>query len=292
VNIAVFGAGGQLGSAIVHEFAGSHHVTPFDHQALDINDDDAVRQAVESVAPDAIINCAAYNAVDAAEDHPVEALQTNAFAVRGLARIARERGSVLVHYSSDFVFDGVAEAPYSEEAQPNPRGVYATSKMLGEWFASDAPYAYVLRVESLFGRARHRLVELPGPPARGSVAQIVNALRAGQSTRVFEDRTVSPTYIPDAARATRELLERALPSGLYHCVNSGFCTWLEFATEAARLLKVANPRFEVVKFADVPLRAPRPQFCALSNAKMTRAGILMPPWDEALSRFIADNLSN
>jgi dTDP-4-dehydrorhamnose reductase len=284
-KIAVIGARGQLGAAIVCEFKRAAEVVPFDRRAFDITDADAVGSAIRSARPDVIVNCAAYNAVDAAEDCPVEALQTNAFAVRGLARLARQEGIVLVHYSSDFVFDGIAREPYAEDAPLNPRSVYATSKMLGEWFAADAPQAYVLRVESLFGRAPG------GPSARGSVAAIVNALRAGVSARVFEDRTISPTYILDAARATRELVERRPASGVYHCVNSGLCTWLELAREAARLMNV-EPRLEIVKVADVPLRAARPQYCALSNAKLARAGIAMPPWQDALRRFLGDDLSD
>ena len=153
------------------------------------------------------------------------------------------------------------DRPYTEDDRPNPRSVYAVSKLLGEWFAADAPRAYVLRVESLFGRAPD------GPPAKGSVAGIVKTLLEGGEPTVFEDRTVSPTYVLDAARATRQLVERTRAAGLYHCVNSGHCTWLEFARELARQLGV-EPRLKPVRMADVPLRAARPQYCALSNEKL------------------------
>src|SRR5437867_4424806 len=230
MRIAVVGARGQLGAAIVHECSASHAVTALAHADLDVTDTAAVGAAMDRVRPDAIVNCAAYNDVDDAEHHPIQALNLNAFAVRALARAAEAHGAALVHYGSDFVFDGTATVPYTEEDRPNPRSVYAASKLLGEWFAADAPRGYVLRVESLFGRAPG------GPPPKGSVAHIVNTIRAGGEARVFEDRTVSPTYIPDAARATRALLERGAPPGLYHCVNSGSCTWLELARELARQL--------------------------------------------------------
>src|SRR5262245_41890464 len=171
--------------------------------------------------PDVIVNGAAYNNVDAAEDHPIDALTANAFALRALARAADEVGATLVTYGTDFVFDGTATQPYTEDDRPSPRSVYAASKMLGEWFALDVPSTYVLRVDSLFGGAPG------GPTPRGSVASIRSALVAGGSPKVFEDRTVSPTYIPDAARATRALLESRATPGIYHCVNSGHCTWLE-----------------------------------------------------------------
>ena len=173
MRVIVLGARGQLGAAIVHEFSPRHDVVALDRALLELTDAAAVAAAMARLEPQIIINCAADNAVDAAEDHPIEALSANAFAVRTLARAARAHDAVLVHYSSDFVFDGTARQPHLEDERPNPRSVYATSKMLGEWFAADAPRAYVLRVESLFGRA-------PGGPAlKGSVASIVHGLRFG-----------------------------------------------------------------------------------------------------------------
>ena len=281
MRIAVVGARGQLGAAVVHECAASHDVIALAHADLDVTDDKAARATMARVRPDAIVNCAAYNDVDGAEDHPIQALNLNAFAVRALARAAEACGAALVHYSSDFVFDGTATVPYTEEDRPNPRSVYAASKLLGEWFAADAPRAYVLRVESLFGAAPG------GPPLKGSIATIVNALRTGSEARVFEDRTVSPTYVVDAARATRALLEKGSPAGVYHCVNSGHCTWLALARELARQLGVEREaRIMPVKLADVKLRVRRPQFCALSNEKLRSLGIEMPSWQDALKRYV------
>ncbi len=279
MRMAVVGARGQLGAAVVNECGSAHEVTAFARAALDVTDGNAVASAMNGARPEVIINCAAYNNVDAAEDHPVDALNGNAFAVRSLARAAADHGATLVHYSTDFVFDGTASAPYAEDDQPNPRSVYAASKLLGEWFAADAPRAYVLRVESLFGRAPD------GGPAKGSVAAILKTIVAGGEPRVFEDRTVSPTYVVDAARATRRLVEANAPAGLYHCVNSGHCTWLEFARELARQLGV-DARLIPVRVADVPLRAKRPQYCALSNEKLASLGIVMPTWQDALARYL------
>jgi dTDP-4-dehydrorhamnose reductase len=279
MRVAVTGARGQLGAAVVLEFASRHEVVALGRADLDVSDDRAVRTAMERIRPDAIINCAAYNDVDGAEDHPVDALNANAFAVRALAGAAASVDAVFVHYSTDFVFDGTASAPYTEGDRPNPRSVYAASKLLGEWFAADAPRSYVLRVESLFGQA------VGGPPPRGTVAGICKKLLAGDEVKIFYDRTVSPTYVIDAARATRQLVDNQARGGVYHCVNSGRCTWLEFATELARHLKVA-PRLAPVRMADVALRAQRPQYCALSNDKLHSAGISMPPWEDALARYL------
>ncbi len=279
MRVLVTGARGQLGAAIVSEFGKAHEVIAVGREELDITDDAAVLAAVSRMQPQAIVNTAAYNDVDGAEDHPIETLNANAFAVRGLARAARQCHATLVHYGTDFVFDGTASRPYTEDDEPSPRSVYATSKLLGEWFAADASPYYVLRVESLFGRAPG------GRPAKGSVAGILNTLTAGGSPNVFEDRTISPTYVIDAAAATRHLLEHQSPPGLYHCVNSGSATWLELARELARQLGV-EPRFIPTRMADMTLKAQRPQYCVLSNDKLKAAGFAMPAWQDALARYL------
>jgi dTDP-4-dehydrorhamnose reductase len=280
MRIAIAGAKGQLGAALVNEcHSRQDDVTALDRSALDVRNGRAVADVMDRLRPEVIVNCTGYNTVDAAEDHPVDALALNAFAVRGLARAANAIGAAVVHYSTDFVFDGVEPTPRAETDPPNPKSVYATSKLLGEWFAADVPRHYVLRVESLFGQVAG------GPQPKGSVASILHALIHGRVAIVLIDRVVTPTFIADAAFATRELLERDAAPGLYHCVNSGYTTWLDFASEAARLLDV-EPHFDVLRFADVHLPAARPQYCALSNAKLAAVGIQMPSWQDALGRYV------
>jgi dTDP-4-dehydrorhamnose reductase len=281
MRIAVVGAKGQLGAALVHEFAAAHETAAFSHAELDVSDDAAVAKTMAGVKPEVILNAAAFTNVDAAEDRPIEALNGNAFGARAMARAARAHGATLVHYSTDFVFDGKASAPYTETDRPNPQSVYAASKLLGEWFASDAPCAYVLRVESLFGRA-------PGAgPEKGSVAGIKKTLLEGGSPKVFEDRTISPTFVVDAARATRQLIEAGAPAGVYHCVNSGLCTWLTFAEALAQRLGI-EARLVPVRMGDLTLKAVRPQYCALSNDKLRSIGIAMPTWQDALARYVGE----
>jgi len=180
-----------------------------------------------------------------------------------------------VHYSTDFVFDGLASRPYTEEDRPNPQSVYAASKLLGEWFARDAPRTFVLRVESLFG----------GRAARSSIDRIVEAVLDRREVRAFVDRTVSPSYVVDVAEATRQLLHSGEP-GLYHCVNDGFATWHDVALEVARLLGRPDARIVPVSVQDVPLPARRPQFAALSNGKLRRAGIAMRGWRESVASYL------
>ena len=145
-----------------------------------------------------------------------------------------------------------------ETDAPRPRSTYGISKLLGEWFAAEAPRHYVLRVESLFG----------GPRAKSSIDALLNAIVTGGEARAFADRVVSPSYVEDVAAATLALVTRAAPFGLYHCVNSGSATWLEVARELARVAGRPDARIAAVSVNDVKLRAARPQYAALSNAKL------------------------
>lgn len=276
--VVVVGAGGRLGASIVQVFA-DRRVLALTRADLDITDPDAVRHTLDRATPAVIINCAAFNDVDGAEVHAADALAVNGFAVRSLARAAEACSAVLVHFSTDFVFDGTASEAYGESAPPAPRSTYGLSKLLGEWFALDAPRGFVLRVESLFGAAAH------WTGRRGSVDGIVDGLRQGRDLKVFTDRVVSPSYVDDVALATRHLVDAGSAPGLYHCVNSGQATWHEVALEAARLLGV-TPRLELVTMEQMALKASRPRFCALANRKLADAGFTMPSWQDALGRCL------
>jgi dTDP-4-dehydrorhamnose reductase len=252
MRIVVTGAAGQLGTAVVQQYQGRAEIIPALRRTLDIGDTAAVEAFLARERPDAVVNCAAYNDVDGAEDHPSDALRVNALAVRALARATAAAGAVFVHYGTDFVFDGFGDRPYTEEDEPAPQSVYACSKLLGEWFAADCPRHYVLRVESLFG----------GSQRRSSVDRIADAIRKKEPARLFVDRTLTPTYVEYVA------------------------DWLELAKEIGRQL-VIEPDLVPVKVADVKLKARRPQYAALSNGKLAGLGITMPPWQDALQRYLS-----
>jgi dTDP-4-dehydrorhamnose reductase len=276
MRVLVAGAAGQLGRAVVRRFARFADVSAMTRADLDITVERDVLRVAADHAPDVIVNCSAYNAVDNAEDQPVEALDANAFGVLSLARAARSAGATLVHYGTDFVFDGRADQPYTESDTPAPSSNYGLSKLLGEWFAAETPDHYVLRVESLFG----------GERAKSSVDRILDGMRRGEVVRVFADRTVTPSYVEDVAEATIRLLELRPEPGVYHCVNSGITTWAGIAEEAARLLG-RDATIERVSADSVRMRAKRPKYCALSNEKLRLAGVTMPPWTDGLARYLA-----
>jgi dTDP-4-dehydrorhamnose reductase len=272
----VIGAGGQPGQAMAADLSRRHETVAFTRRELALSSAPAVAATVMSVCPDVIVNCGAYTAVDAAEHEPAEALAVNAWAVRTLAAVATRIDATLVHYSTDFVFDGATDHPYEEDDEPNPRGAYAASKLLGEWFAAEAPRHYVLRVESLFGGAK----------AHSSVDRMLAGIRSGTPVRAFVDRVVSPSFVDDVVAATGLLITRKPPYGLYHCVNSGWTTWVEVARELARLEGRPDAPIVEVPMAEAGLPVPRPRFAALSNRKLTAAGIELPTWSDALARYV------
>lgn len=277
MKVLVPGAAGLLGAVTVARWQqAGHQVLGWTRADVDVTSASAVIAAVGRFQPDLIINCTAYNKVDDAEGAPAAALAVNAWAVRALARAAADCGAMLVHYSTDFVFEGTVPRPLSEEDRPCPRSVYGQSKLLGEWLAADVPRHYVLRVESLFG----------GAAARSTIDRMLESMRAGREVIAFSDRTVTPSYVPDIAWATTRLVDTAAPFGLYHVVNSGEATWADVASTVRRLAGVPGASIRTVPVASVPMRAPRPQFAALSNDKLARVGIAMPTWQDALARHL------
>jgi dTDP-4-dehydrorhamnose reductase len=275
--VVVVGAAGQLGRAMVATLGRDGALVGLTRAELDLTDAVAVAAAMHAHRPRAIVNCAGFNAVDLAEGDPVRAFEANAFAVQALARAAAEAGAAFVHFSTDFVFDGETDRPYVEDDAPEPRSTYAASKLVGEWFAADAPQHYVLRVESLFGGRERR---------KSSLDRVIDAVEAGHA-KVFVDRVVSPSYVWDVTAATAALLRMPPAAGVYHCVNSGAATWHELAEEVRRQMGV-EATLEAIRVSEMKLPAARPRYCALSNEKLRRAGVDMPAWQDAIGRALVE----
>lgn len=277
-TVLVFGAAGMLGAVTVREWNDhGHTVTALTRADVDVTSASQVSEVITAHAPDVIINCTAYNRVDDAEDEPTVALNVNTWAVRAMARAASAVGAVFVHYSTDFVFDGDTDRPYIEDDTPNPQSAYGMSKLMGEWMAAEVPAHYILRVESLFG----------GNASRSTVDAMLHKFATGQPVHAFSDRTVSPSHVADVARATRHLIDHRAPHGLYHCVNSGCATWLEVAECLREWSGHESVEIKPVSTADVTLKARRPRFAALSNAKLVAQAVPMPTWQDALRTHLA-----
>jgi dTDP-4-dehydrorhamnose reductase len=280
-RVMVLGSGGQLGRAVVERGGDRREVHAYTRQEIDVCDATAVGSEVARVKPAIVVNCSAFTDVDGAEDRQAEALRVNGIAVGVLARAAQAAGAVFVHYSTDFVFAGREDRAWTEADEPEPQGVYAQSKLMGEWLARDCARHYVLRVESLFG----------GPERKSTIDRITATLREGREMKLFHDRTVSPSFVDDVVEATWALVDHAAEPGVYHCVNSGATTWLGIGQTVARWLALDAGLLTPISVADVKMRAPRPRYAALSNAKLLAAGAAMPTWEDALARYLS-RLSN
>ena len=269
------GAGGQLGNVLLRELRrGGHEVAGLTRAALDLTAHEQVLERIEKVRPQAVVNTAAFG-VEESEVDPKTALAVNGFAVRTLAEACRKANATLLHFSSDFVFDGTATSAYRETDRPNPGSVYGATKVLGEVFAQVAPRHFVLRVASLFGIRE----------GKSTIDRMCVDIRAGRTVSAFYDRTVSPAFVDDVAAATRRLLEGKAASGIYHCVNAGFTTWHELATELVR--QIGSPSNVVpVSADDLPSKVLRPKFAALSNEKLANLGIELPGWQSAIGRAL------
>jgi len=274
--LLVTGATGTLGRAFARVCALrglEHRVTT--RGELDVAAADSVRAALERLRPWAVVNTAGYVRVDEAESDHERCRRENATGPATLARICSELGIRLVTFSSDLVFDGGQESPYTESATPSPRGVYGLSKLQAEKeVLGRMPEALVIRTSAFFGPwDEHNFL-----------AGGLRALAAGDPWRCDPEGIVSPTYVPDLVSATLDLLIDG-QSGIWHLANQGAVGWTELARRAARM--AGYDRAEIVEWEHPPQpRARRPRYSALGSER----GALMPPLDDALRRFFADRV--
>jgi dTDP-4-dehydrorhamnose reductase len=277
----ILGAGGTLGRALAallpKENGGAFDVVALERSACDISDAAAAARAVEESRADVIFNAAAYTNVDRAEDEADAAYVANALGPEALARAAERLGVKLVHYSTDFVFDGELERPYDEFDPPSPQGIYARSKLAGERLAAAAcQRLFVLRVGCLYGRG-----------GRNFPSTILRRLLAGETVRADSERLGSPTWVHDVARVSAAL---ALTDqfGLYHCTAAGETTWADYARFLASELGLPDSRVEgLPSSAMTMMKAPRPRRAVLDNRLLRlRAMDTMPDWRTAARAFI------
>lgn len=280
-RVAIFGSQGQLGQELAATFAArGYEVAAFERASVDVTDREAVHRALERNLPQVVVNAAAYNQVDRAESEPAVAVEINALAVRNLAIGCRRVESQLVHYSTDYVFDGQAEQPYREEDPPHPLGAYAVSKLAGELYAQaylDRPL--ILRTSGVFGPAgRHT--------ARGNFVELMLRMAVeGQAIRVVEDHVASPTYAPALAERTADLVERRA-TGVFHVGGGTPISWYDWAAKIFAAADV-EARLKPTNEREYPTAARRPKFSALSNAKMEALGIApMPSLDAAIRGYL------
>lgn len=279
MRVLLIGHRGQLGSDLSRAFA-SEDLILAGKDNLPVQDAAAVDAFVDAHRPDLILNCSAFHRVDDCEDQAESAFEINVLAVGNLARAARRTGAPLVHFSTDYVFDGPQRTPYIETDLPCPKSVYGVSKASGElMLASLWPKHFIFRVCGLYG--------YKGSREKGSnfVEMMIALARQGKPIRVVNDQVATPTSTRDVAAAVRQVVATDR-YGLYHLTNAGQCSWYEFAAaifESAGL----RPDLTPVPSSEFPLRAQRPAYSVLDNHRLRSAGFTeLPHWRDALSHYV------
>ena len=278
MNVLVTGAHGQLGQDIVDQCTiRGIECNAASSKTLDITDRKSVNVMVTTLNPDVIFNCAAYNAVDRAEEEWKKAFCVNGLGVKNLVLAANENGSVLVHYSTDYVFDGRNNRPYTVVDSPNPISRYGESKLFGENIVRDLCHRYFLiRLSWLFGKGNTHFV-----------SKVLDWSREKMEISVVDDQISSPTYTVDVAKATLDLVSTH-SFGLYHITNEGACSrydWAHYILKKAgwtgRLLKVQSSVFKTP--------AHRPAYSVLDNfGTYETLGYTLPSWQDATSRYLRE----
>jgi len=282
MKIAVVGSNGQLGSDVALAFANNGDVVcPMTHSTIEIASIDSVHQAMRDARPDVIVNTAAMHNVDKCEAEPSAAFAVNAIGVRNLAFVASELGSVLMHVSTDYVFDGCKGSPYEEQDAPQPLNVYGNSKLAGEYFVrSIADNHFVVRTSALYGTT--------GCRAKGGQNFIQLMLRLAKErdeVRVVDDEFVSPTSTSELALQL-VALSRSDCYGLYHATAEGSCSWLEFA-QAIFSLTHTQTRLNAAAPNEFPIKVPRPKYSVLENGALKAHGLnRLGPWQNGLRRYL------
>jgi dTDP-4-dehydrorhamnose reductase len=286
MKIAVIGANGQLGSDLVAAFSENDDaVSGLTHAEIDIADFQSVTRALEGIRPEVIVNTAAMHHVENCEREPEKALAVNALGARNLAMAAGDLGAVLMHVSTDYVFDGSKGSPYSEEDNPRPLNAYGISKLAGEHFVrATTPRHFVIRTSGLYGKSPCR--------AKGGLNFIELMLKLARErgeVKVVDSEVVSPTSTAELAQQMVRL-SRSDCYGLYHATAEGSCSWYEFAREIFAL--AGTPvRLKVASADEFPAKVPRPKYSVLENAALKSRGLnVFKPWQDALRTYLGDRV--
>lgn len=289
-SILILGKNGQVGHELCGCLAGLGTISALGRAELDLSDLDAIRSTIRRLRPQLIVNAAAFTAVDEAETSPEQAMVINRDAPRILAEETKKLQSTLIHYSTDYVFDGAQSTPYTETNAANPINAYGASKLAGERaiVASGAMHL-ILRTSWVYSDR-----------GKNFVTMISNLARMGKELKVVNDQTGSPTWARTIARTTRLIIEKcggslADKQGTYHLAAAGETTRHELAAKIVELLArdpnsdgVTPANVKAVSSAEFPTVAARPKYSVLSSAKLkTLFGIEMPRWDADLERFFS-----
>jgi dTDP-4-dehydrorhamnose reductase len=283
MKVAVIGGNGQLGRDVGLAFADEGHaVTNLTHQEIEVSSLASVREALGALRPELVVNASAFHHVEKCEADPALAFAVNGIGTRNLGQITEETGAALMHVSTDYVFDGHKNAPYTEEDAPAPLNVYGNTKLSGEFFArSTNPRHFVVRTSAIYGENPCR--------AKGGlnfVELMLKLSKERKELRVVDDEFVSPTPTAQLARQL-VVLSRSSDYGLYHATSEGSCSWFEFA---ATIFELTNThiRLEPARPGEFPAKVPRPKYSVLENQALKSKSLnAFTHWKQGLESYLA-----
>lgn len=280
MDIVIIGADGQLGTDLQKVLGNTIPLTISD---IDIINEEQTKSILEKLSPNIVINTAAAHQVDNCEEKDIEAYKVNAHGAKNLALVCDEIGAALVHISTDYVFDGEKNSPYTELDNPNPMSAYGISKLAGEQFVKYLLKKYfIIRTSGLYGAAG-----CLGKGGGNFVENMINKSKEGQKITVVADEVLTPTYTLDLAKKISELI-RTQFYGLYHITNNGQCSWYEYAKTIFELLD-NNINIEKATGATYKTKANRPKYSVLENYNLKKYGFSdMPNWRDALKRYLIE----
>lgn len=282
LRLALIGAGGMLGSMVARSAPAEWEVVSLQRPGFDLTDRQQVDGVLDRLAPAVIINCAAFTRVDDCETQEDLATRINGDGPGYLAQAAKRLGAVLVHISTDYVFDGSKTEPYREDDPTNPLSAYGRSKRAGELaiLESGLERFFIIRTSWLFG-----------PGGKNFVETILRLAQEREELRVVADQVGTPTYTADLAEAIFRLLATH-KYGIYHVSNQGACSWHEFASEIVAQFTQLSGQVKIKNLVPIatleyPLPAKRPGYSLLSKQKyVTAVAATLPPWRDALQRYL------
>jgi dTDP-4-dehydrorhamnose reductase len=282
MKVAIVGANGQLGTDLVRAFeSNGARVIALTHADVEITDSNSVSEVLRDQQPEVIVNTVAFHQVEACEREPEKAFAVNALGPRNLARAAHDLDAVLMHVSTDYVFDGMQESPYRETDVPRPLNVYGATKLAGEHLVrATLDKHFVVRTSGLYGTQPCR-----GKGGLNFVDLMLKLARERDEVRVVDCERVSPTSTEDLARQM-VAMSHSDAYGLYHTTAEGSCSWFEFAREifAATDTRV---NLKVASAHEFPAKVPRPSYSVLENAALKARGLnILKPWQEALEEYL------
>lgn len=282
MRIFIIGKNGQIGRAIISSLKKQkQQVSAFSKDELDITRDSDVRNAIKKYNPDIVINASGYHVVADCEKYPDRAFEVNTSAVLNLARACNERKIRLVNFSTDRVFDGTKKVPYKEEDGPNPLQIYGISKLAGELVA----HAYnsesiTIRTCGVFGGKTGSSMK------KGNfVLYILDQAKKNKEIEISSEQTASFANADDLAEGLIKLIELKAPAGIYHLINEGYGTWSEFAQEIVSQSK-ENLKIIPINRKGVYGDTRIPLFVPLLNTKAKKLGVVLPPWQDGLKRYL------